>query len=380
MLLLALALPMQGDLKVAVEAAVVAAPGGRSLELYCELPRSSLVFVRSDGGFAARYQVRVQATGRRRGALAARVWEREEHLTDFAQTSRGDSTLSATFSLVLPESAVGASVEVRDMSSERRASGRLEFPPGGDGLSLVFDGGSTGAGNRRLGFSDTLRVRAVTAAGIKMDSCRFLVKTGGKVVTGATVAAGDSAEVSSAAFAHPVAGTPGRPKLRIGDHELVANGLASGRLLSAVATFRVDYPFYYDDSLYEVRVEQLVYVASTEEIRRLKGADLPERDSTWRAFWRSRDDVPATERNEREDEYFSRIAYAEEKFRHGDRGFRSDRGRVYVTYGPPDQVDSRTFELDSPAYEVWHYYGNGRTFTFVDRYGTGQFVLAGARG
>jgi GWxTD domain-containing protein len=90
--------------------------------------------------------------------------------------------------------------------------------------------------------------------------------------------------------------------------------------------------------------------------------------------------VPATDRNEREEEYFARISYAEEKFRHGDRGYRSDRGRVYVVYGPPDQVESRPFELDTPAYEVWSYYGSGRSFTFVDRYGTGQFVLVSAGG
>lgn len=379
-LLLLCALPMQGSLKTTVEAALTAPAGGRVLELYYEIPRSSLVFLKNGDGYEARYRFRVQALGRAREPLAGRVWDRELRVDDYARTVRSDSAETGVLTMSIPDSATLVSVEVVDLSSERRATGRLELGPVASGLSLGFISAGEPAATRRLGYADTIHVRASAQPGVAMDSCRFLVKRADRVVTGATVPARDSAGIRTAFFSYPVAGADGRPRLRVGDYELLVTGLGTEAQVGAIATFHVEYPFFFDDSVYQARVEQLVYVATTEESRRLKRAEPAERDSLWREFWRPRDDVPATERNEREEEYFARVQHAEEKFRHGDLGFRSDRGRVYVTYGPPDQVDARSFELDSPAYEIWYYYESGRSFTFYDRYGTGQYVLAGARG
>ena len=379
-LFLLCSLPMQGSLKTTIEAALSAPTGGRILELYYEVPRSSLVFLKSVDGYEARYRFRVQALGRGREPLAGQVWDRQMRLAEYVHTGRSDSAATGVLTMSVPDSATLVTVEVADLSSERRAVGRLELDFDASGLSLGFVTAGEPAATRRLGIDDTVRVWASARAGVEMDSCRFLVKSADRVVTGATVPARDSAGVRTAFFSYPVAGTDGGPRLRTGDYELLATGLGADARLGAIATFHVDYPFFFDDSVYESRVEQLVYVASTDESRRLKRAEPAQRDSLWREFWRPRDDVPATERNEREEEYFARIQHAEDKFRHGDLGFRSDRGRIYVTYGPPDQVDARAFELDSPAYETWYYYGAGRSFTFYDRYGTGQYVLAGTRG
>ncbi len=378
LLLLVSALPMQGSLKATVEAAVTSTAEGRAVEIYYEIPHGSLVFTRTGVGFEARYQVRAQAFGRARRPLAGRVWDLRVAAYEYGATSAGDSSASGFLTMALPESTVAVSVEVRDLSSERRSTGRMEVSSAASGLALAFVVGDSVVGTRRFGIADTVRVVARAGAGVELDSCRFLLSSRGRVVTGRTAPAYDSAGARAAGFSYPVAGTDRGPRLRNGDYELVVTGFAAGGQTGAVATFRVDYPFHYDDSAYRARVEQLIYVATPEEIRRLKTAAPAERDSLWRGFWQSRDDVPSTGRNEREDEYFARIDYANEKFRHGDLGYRSDRGRVYVTYGPPDQVETRPFELDRPAYEIWHYYETGRSFRFIDRYGTGQYVLSGA--
>ena len=85
--------------------------------------------------------------------------------------------------------------------------------------------------------------------------------------------------------------------------------------------------------------------------------------------------TPVKGRYATEEEYFGRIDYAEEHFRHGDRGYLSDRGHVYALYGPPDQIESRPFEIDSPAVEVWYYYQLNKEFDFVDRFGAGEYML-----
>ena len=123
-------------------------------------------------------------------------------------------------------------------------------------------------------------------------------------------------------------------------------------------------------------VEQLRYLASPDELRALKKAvDPGARKKAYHQFWVKHDPTPGTEENELKDEYLARIAYAEEKFRHGDLGWRSDRGRIYVTYGPPDEIDSHPFEAETRAYEVWFYYSRNLKFIFIDRYGFGRYEL-----
>jgi GWxTD domain-containing protein len=70
-----------------------------------------------------------------------------------------------------------------------------------------------------------------------------------------------------------------------------------------------------------------------------------------------------------------RVRHADEQFSVLGPGWRSDRGRVYIQFGPPDQVENRSMNLDMPAYEVWTYLREGRRFVFVDYEGFGRYEL-----
>jgi len=110
-------------------------------------------------------------------------------------------------------------------------------------------------------------------------------------------------------------------------------------------------------------------------MRHLRSVPRGERQQAWREFWKKREKSPIRGRYVTEVEYFERIDYAQEHFGHGDRGYSSDRGHVYVVYGAPDQIDSRPFDIDTPAYETWFYYQINKEFDFVDKFGAGEFVL-----
>ncbi|MCX6614135.1 MAG: GWxTD domain-containing protein, partial [Acidobacteria bacterium] len=57
-------------------------------------------------------------------------------------------------------------------------------------------------------------------------------------------------------------------------------------------------------------------------------------------FWAKRDPSPATpDKNEFKDEHYRRIGYANQKFATKIEGWKTDRGRVYITYGPPDEIE-----------------------------------------
>ncbi|MGH9779225.1 MAG: GWxTD domain-containing protein [Candidatus Acidiferrales bacterium] len=86
-----------------------------------------------------------------------------------------------------------------------------------------------------------------------------------------------------------------------------------------------------------------------------------EREQFIEQFWLRRDPTPDTVENEYKEEHYRRIAYANERFASGKPGWRTDRGRIYIAWGPPDEIESHpsggTYfrEMDE---------GGGQTSTF----------------
>lgn len=85
-----------------------------------------------------------------------------------------------------------------------------------------------------------------------------------------------------------------------------------------------------------------------------------ERDQFIEGFWGRRDPTPDTIENEYKEEHYRRIAYANERFAAGVPGWKTDRGRIYIMYGPPDQItDHAGGHYERPMSE-----GGGSTSTF----------------
>ena len=86
-----------------------------------------------------------------------------------------------------------------------------------------------------------------------------------------------------------------------------------------------------------------------------------ERDQFIEAFWQRRDPTPDTIENEFKEEHYRRMAYANEHFAAGIPGWKSDRGRMYIMYGPPDEIESHP---SGGSYERPMEEGGGETSTF----------------
>src|ERR1039458_3953119 len=86
-----------------------------------------------------------------------------------------------------------------------------------------------------------------------------------------------------------------------------------------------------------------------------------ERDNFIEAFWQRRDPTPDTEENEFKEEHYRRIAYANEHYAAGIPGWKSDRGRMYIVFGPADEIDSHP---SGGSYERPMEEGGGETSTF----------------
>jgi GWxTD domain-containing protein len=129
------------------------------------------------------------------------------------------------------------------------------------------------------------------------------------------------------------------------------------------------------DSNYEEAIEQLRYIAKEEEYKKLKAADKKERKEVWLKFWADRDPTPGTPENEMKDEYYRRIEYANDHFSVVGPGWKSDRGRIYIVYGRPDEIERHPMDIGLKPYEIWYYYSSNHIFYFVDENGFGDYRL-----
>ncbi|HTU41226.1 MAG TPA: GWxTD domain-containing protein [Candidatus Aquilonibacter sp.] len=108
--------------------------------------------------------------------------------------------------------------------------------------------------------------------------------------------------------------------------------------------------------------EDVVWIITDEERAAFKQlTNDEERDNFIEAFWQRRDPTPDTEENEYKEEHYRRIAYANEHFAAGIPGWKTDRGRIYIMYGPPDEIDSHP---SGGTYERPMEEGGGETSTF----------------
>ena len=108
--------------------------------------------------------------------------------------------------------------------------------------------------------------------------------------------------------------------------------------------------------------EDVRYIITDEEKSAFKQlSNDEERDNFIEAFWARRDPTPDTVENEYKEEHYRRIAYANEHFAAGIPGWRTDRGRMYIMYGPADEIDSHP---SGGAYNRPQEEGGGETSTY----------------
>jgi GWxTD domain-containing protein len=141
--------------------------------------------------------------------------------------------------------------------------------------------------------------------------------------------------------------------------------------------------------------KDVAYIITPQErdaFKKLKTNE--EREQFIDIFWRRRDPDPDTDENEYREEYYERIAYANEHYSSGIPGWKTDRGRIYIMYGKADEVETHPMGggYERPSYqgggntttypfEIWFYrylpgIGSGIEIEFVDPTGSGEYRIA----
>jgi len=138
--------------------------------------------------------------------------------------------------------------------------------------------------------------------------------------------------------------------------------------------------------------EEVPYIITDQERKAfLSLSNDEERDAFIEQFWARRNPNPDSPENEFREEHYRRIAYANEHFAAGKPGWKTDRGRIYIMWGPPDSIDSHPSggmyertpeegggETSTYPFEVWHYrylegIGENIDLEFVDTCQCGDY-------
>jgi GWxTD domain-containing protein len=140
--------------------------------------------------------------------------------------------------------------------------------------------------------------------------------------------------------------------------------------------------------------EEVLYIISDEERKAFGRLNTDEeRENFIEQFWLRRDPTPDTPENEYEEEHYRRIAYANETFASGIPGWKTDRGMIYIKFGPPDERDEHSSgglyerpieegggQTSTFPFEKWRYryiegMGNDVNIEFVDTTMTGEYHM-----
>ncbi len=132
----------------------------------------------------------------------------------------------------------------------------------------------------------------------------------------------------------------------------------------------------------ETQIDEIFAVVSIimekNDERLYKRSDIDGKRNVLTAFWDRNDPDPDTKVNEFKNEFYSRVQLANREYSlETEAGWKTDRGRVLIKYGKPNNIDRYPSSLGQKPWETWHYYEieGGVQFIFVDRTGYGSFQL-----
>ena len=390
------------------------ADGSSQMDIYTAIPYSNLRFRSVSGGFEAKYTVtveifRVDERGRQLGLISNRTWERDVNVATYNET-QAETIDRTTQSLSVDPGRYAVEVQVEDGASRRSFVREMAL------VVSRFDRGVSMSDPLLLDRYDSSRRRLYPNVGgiIRTDQDHFTVyydiyaqqPTDLRV----TYVATEQNRVAERPSFSALLGLSDSAKEDLGT-PLVLTEQLRVRAGKNPATLRIDTePFRVGDYVLSIRLEtvsgtlvaeatkefavrwmglegqirnlgeaisQLRYIARDGDVRTMRRAETQEEKlRLFRAFWERRDPTPGTLRNERMEEYYYRVSYANEQYsRLRDSGWDTDRGEVYIRFGEPDMVDSHPFNYGTKPYEIWYYNRHGRQFYFVDDTGLGDYQL-----
>lgn len=358
-----------------------------SVEVTFTIPYVELNWNKVDRGYAAGTGFSVSFEPRDRRRLYGDSWEKRLLVETYDATRNIRNQLVVRRSFDMPAGRYRVRVRVRDVSSqiESEASDMLHLedlgkvPVGFSDLELgLADSASAFVEVPTRRFSDG--AAGLTARAVLLDrrpgewprDARLAWRV--SEVGGDVVHEGDTT-MTILQSVQTVELRPQLPALFIGDYLFEVERVEGKSRWRTSRSFEVDESGPPTGKEYETMVEVLSYIGEDEELDAMRKAPPDQQAEAWQRFWSRRDPTPDTPVNENLIEFYRRLRYANRNFSGIGPGWRSDMGRIYIRYGPPDQVETQQGSAVRPTVQIWYYNQPYHRFVFADREGFGRYTL-----
>lgn len=338
-------------------------------------------------GYAAGagFSVVFEPQGRKR--LYGDAWERRLLIESFDVTRNPRNQLLVRRSFEMPPGRYKVRVRIRDVSSQMESEATdvlvledlAKVPVGFSDLQLgVADsaGHFTAVATRR--FTDG--AQGIAARAVLLDRRPGEWPRRARLHWRILEAAGDVVQQGDTTLtltqgAQQVEIRPPLSELFIGDYQFEVERVEAKSRWRTARSFEVEESGPPRGKEFATMLEVLSYIGEQAEVDALRNLPPEQQAEGWEQFWARRDPSPDTPVNENLIEFYRRVRYAQRHFQGIGPGWRSDMGRIYIRYGPPDQVESQPGTATAPAMEIWYYHQPYHRFVFADREGFGRFTL-----
>lgn len=385
------------------------------LDVYTRVPYSSLRFITTNDGFEARYGITIEvrelrSQSRAGNLVQTRIWEQAVTASDFAETqtnqlydrtiqsldlSPGDYVLqfqiddqhsSESFADEMP-------VQVRDLSGPTAVSDLIVIEAYDPEANSITPAVTNRIGSEQPAFKLFYEIYSDRPQDVRVHREVVRVrKSSGPPSVKSLLGFGRSEEIENAEVSYvetaPRTLKQGRNQFVV---EIPLDDLKMGEYVARVSVNnengtlldRAEKPLVmqWTGLAEHVRdleqaIAQLSYIAKRKDIAYIKdGRTEQERLERFREFWDRRDPTPGSDRNERMEEYYYRVSYANREYGTFTDGWKTDRGQIMVLFGEPDYIERHPYNYNVEPYEVWFYYRIGRRFIFIDEDGVGEYEL-----
>ena len=363
--------------------AFAAGPGDSVITVIgLSLENRALAFQREGNLFVARYRVGISF--QREGTRSVEL-SRDEivRVPTFQETLRADESVLFQQILRLTPGAYNVSVTVRDASStaESRAQGKFTAPafPRGSTSAPILAYQATGRANRPDPLSVVLNPRG--AVGYGADTLLAYIE-GYDFVGPAMVPFEVTDEQQEVIYSDSLRFRGGRAvesqvirlapdSISLGELKLTVGSGPAERSVSALVSFSQAWVITNFDEMLDL----LRYFGQDARVNAMRKAPPAERSRLWRQFYADTDPNKITPENEALNQYFGRISAANSRFTdEGVPGWRTDRGEVFITLGPPDEFIETT-PGTSGRIVRWSYLNYRLALFFQDETGFGRLRL-----
>ena len=362
--------------------------------LYVAIPYDKLQFIKSDGLYKAKYEVAVVIFDKRKRQISATSLSKGILVNTFGESNSSGSYDFTRVILSIPPGEHTMRVIAKDLESGKSfkkeqtlelkslkgrsvaisdvimVNGTVEGPPE---VSDVIFTGLRIPGKEIREICAYFEVVSNADSSVHIES-EVLDREGKKIFSGSYRRRLESGKLRECL-------SLGEERFGLGKYHLRIVAIADKSKDKIEKSFHIRSLGEISGNMLDMSIRQLEYATSRDTISKMLKAPSEEKRKLFHEFWKKRDPTPDTPENERMEEYYNRISYANERFlsSSGRGGWDTDMGSVYVIYGPPDDVYNQPFvgENQNP-YQIWYYYRMGRKFVFVDLMGFGKYMLVSA--